>query len=267
MIDFDKMYEKYVKVWLKENLNKFQNEEEVENVLSDVYINWLNSPQNELNGLSVKEFFDLKNAEALIKMLIESSTGKSEPPMPLIEKISKSKDCTEGLIGIIRGKYSAKQKFYAVNLLSQIGAKPPVEIYIDWISNPKTDFDLTELVIEELYDYADDAAQLIYPKLPNADFETKICYAEILSCAKKDERTYELLIELFNTKKDIPLTANFLGEYGDERAADALYKALKTCNYYEYCEIKNAVERLGGIVEDDRDFSSDPYYKTIKNSI
>ena len=44
-----------------------------------------------------------------------------------------------------------------------------------------------------------------------------------------------------------------------------LYRALDNCNYAEYIEIKNAIERLGGIVDDARDFSDDPTYILIKS--
>lgn len=112
---------------------------------------------------------------------------------------------------------------------------------------------------------ADLAADLLFPLIDGADLTRKTLIAEILVNAPKDERTYKLLTELFLNGGNVPLYAGYLGKYGDERAAAMLYRALDDCNYLEYLEIKNAIERMGGIVDDDRDFSDDEYYKAIKH--
>lgn len=265
MIDLDKMYERYIKQWFRENAHKYETEEDIENVLSNVYSEWIELPLPELDGKSVAQYLCSKNPDELIEMLLNFAKEKSEPALPVLEKISKTPECAGGLINVIERNYTFKQKYYAVTLINQMNVKPPLEIYLDWLNNSELDFDFCETIVEILIDYADEAARIIYEKLDGADFETKITYAEILCAAKKDDKTFNLLTELFNTRRDIPLTANYLGKYGDERAAEILYGALDNCNYYEYAEVKNAIERLGGIVEDERDFSSDPYYKQIKN--
>ena len=35
-------------------------------------------------------------------------------------------------------------------------------------------------------------------------------------------------------------------------------------NYLDYIEIVNAIEALGGEVDDSRDFSGDPYYESLR---
>ena len=45
-----------------------------------------------------------------------------------------------------------------------------------------------------------------------------------------------------------------------------MYPALDDCNYLEFIEIRNAIETMGGVVDDSyRDFSDDEYYKAIKH--
>ena len=99
----------------------------------------------------------------------------------------------------------------------------------------------------------------------NAESDVKTIVAEILLSSEMDERTFALLCVLFSSGENIPLYSHYLGMYGDERAAEMLYRALDNCNYAEYIEIKNAIERLGGIVDDARDFSDDPTYSLIKS--
>ena len=44
-----------------------------------------------------------------------------------------------------------------------------------------------------------------------------------------------------------------------------LYRALDTASYADYIEIRNAIESLGGVVDDQlRDFTDDEEYKAIK---
>ena len=96
--------------------------------------------------------------------------------------------------------------------------------------------------------------------------EAKTIFAEILICAQRDERTYELLNELFAYGDNIPLYCSYIGSYGDERLAGILYRALDKADYADFCEISNAIERLGGTVDYDmKDFTSDPTYQKIKD--
>ena len=62
------------------------------------------------------------------------------------------------------------------------------------------------------------------------------------------------------------LYASLLGKLGDERALDALNRALdrEEINYLDYIEIRDAIEALGGECAHERDFNGDPYYETLK---
>ncbi len=265
MIDFDKMFERYLTQWYAKHASDFENIEEMEEKMQDVFEMWSKTPLKELNNQSPAGYFEsISSADTLIKMLIESSAGEMSPSMLLTERISAVKECAEGLKEIISGNFSVNLKMTAVNLLNDTGAAQPFEIYAGWITAEEIDESLKELAVEMLSDNADAAAPFLFPQINSAKLNEKINIAEVLCNAKRDERTFMLLKELFESKINTPLVAGYLGKYGDERAAGLLYPALSDCNYFEYIEIKNAIERLGGIVEDERDFTDDPYYKAIK---
>lgn len=168
------------------------------------------------------------------------------------------------LTDLIAGDCGCRLKMTAMNLLNDRGVYP-FDIYAGWIRDGSEEEDVTELAVELMAERADLAADLLFPLIDGADLTRKTLIAEILVNAPKDERTYKLLTELFLNGGNVPLYAGYLGKYGDERAAAMLYRALDDCNYLEYLEIKNAIERMGGIVDDDRDFSDDEYYKAIKH--
>lgn len=122
------------------------------------------------------------------------------------------------------------------------------------------------MAVEILSECADKVKDKLIAGINGADFDTKTLIAEVLIRASKDEKTFALLKELFESGKNTALFAGYLGKYGDERAAAMLYKALDKCNYLEFTEIRNAIEVLGGVVDDEyRDFTDDEYYKAIKN--
>ena len=92
-------------------------------------------------------------------------------------------------------------------------------------------------------------------------------YAEVLSFAPTgNDRILELLRMLLGLDPNTAYIAALMGRYGDDRAAEDLYSLLDNCTYATYIEVRNAIETLGGTVDDNyRDFSDDPTYKALKN--
>ena len=82
-------------------------------------------------------------------------------------------------------------------------------------------------------------------------------FEEVFSNMSKDERVFKLLYASFlNSKTNLAINASYLAKYGDDRALTVLYSTIKRkdISIIEYSEIKNAIEKLGGEVEDDGRF-------------
>ncbi len=76
-----------------------------------------------------------------------------------------------------------------------------------------------------------------------------------------------MLDMLKNRPEQRAFAARLLGRYGDARAMEPL-KALISMSditYYEYMELRNAVEALGGEIEHEREFYGDPDYEYLRN--
>lgn len=265
IIDFDALFTQYMQDWYEENREKM-TPDEMEEKMPDLYFEWVNMKNEEIGGVSPKEYFDdISNPDELIEMLVDS-TENSSPSMLLLDKIAES-DCAEGLKSlIIKSEYSSQIKMQALNLLVEMSQKPPVEDCIKILADKNTDEGLKELIVEIFAQMANDVKGYMIAMIPYADIPLKACIAEILVNADKDDKTYELLINLFENGNNKSLYAGYLGKYGDIRALTVLYKALDDCNYVEFMEIRNSIEQLGGTVDDEyRDFSDDPYYKALKN--
>lgn len=266
VIDFDKMFEEYAMEWFKEHEDDYETAEQMESDMPDIYERWASSPSHKLGGIAPRAFFDsIEKPQELIGILVGTSEGECNPCSLLMDKIAETPECAPLLAKVIEQKTAGvKLKMLCVNLLTESGSAHPLNIYTDWIKDKTVDADLRELGIEVLCEHADEVKQRLFDMIDGADIAQKTVIAEILINAERDERTFKLLSELFAEGDNIPLYAGYIGKYGDERAAAQLYRALDSCNYMEYIEIKNAIERMGGVVDDVRDFSDDVYYKALK---
>ena len=150
--------------------------------------------------------------------------------------------------------------YCAAELLQNIG-NPPLELFVELLDTE--DDELFELLVSALKEDPDCVREALLNKA-EVSGKTKTAVAEILACGGKDERVFTLLTELFASGDNVPLYAGYLARYGDERAAAQLYRALDTAGYADYIEIRNAIESLGGVVDEYRDFSSDPEYIALK---
>ena len=77
------------------------------------------------------------------------------------------------------------------------------------------------------------------------------------------EAKLEILLEEFSAPEaDLAFLAECLGRLGDEGALDSLRAAIAddSIEYYEFRELRNAIEAIGGEEIPDRDFSGDALY-------
>lgn len=265
MIDFDEKFHKFYEKWMSENSGKYTYDE-LEDGIAEVYETWQNSADAELGGLSPIEWVAQRTSNELVQLFLDRF-NEGEPDSFIVEAVEEREECKNDLINILKADHSDEVKIHVANMMLEIGfIRPAADVFCDWLCDPDCASELRDIAVEALKECADDVKARIRENLPGADIETKTLMAEVLICAKKDDKTFDLLMELFKSGKNTALYAGYLGKYGDERAAAALYKALDDCNYLEFTEIRNAIEVLGGVVDDEyRDFSDDEYYKAIKN--
>lgn len=266
MIDFQKLYNKFVDEWIEKNADKYNTEEEIAQAVWDIYEDWLNTPFEELGGLTPKEYFaQIQDPKALVDMLVDYVSGKKDVPGALLDRIAEVQDAAPYLMEIVKREKNDELTMYAINLLNELGSPEPFDIYINWIFDPNMTKDLRDIAAEVLSGNALTVKDKILNRLAGADFSAKEYASDILVKCPKDDRIFELLKELFLSQTNYQLYANYLGQYGDERAIEFLLEAAKTCDYISFIEIRNAVEELGGEFNIERDFSQDKDYQKIKS--
>ena len=261
-IDIDKIFEMFLKKYMKANAGKY-NEEEWESKMSQLYINFGKTPLDIL-GMSPVDYYNKLNGTELKDLLKEHLEKKVAIPDFLCDAIINKK-CDDEIITLLNTE-NEELKAYAVNLLNDMGSTKPLMSYFDVLKDDKINTDIKELITEILSDNAEtikEKAIKEYTESPSI----KSYIVEILSKCKSDERIYKILIDEFLKNLDnIPLYSSYLSIYGDERALPFLYTEIERdgINYVDFQELKFAIEALGGEYEKERDFSGDILYKKIK---
>lgn len=267
VIDFDKMFEEYAMEWFAERKDEYPSDEDVESAMSDVYEQWASSPSHKLGGIAPRAFFDgIENPSELVGILVGTSEGDNNPCSLLLDRIAEVKECAPLLCELLeKPSTSDKLCLICIELLYESGECCPVETYVSFLNGERGD-GVKERIVDVLEEFVESAKPALYKAIDGAPAAVKSVIAEILSVGEKDERTFRLLTELFVSGENTAFYSQLLGRYGDERAASVLYRALETADYASYIEIRNAIECLGGTVDDelDRDFSDDLTFITLK---
>ena len=261
MVDFDKLFEDYFRNWYAKNKDTL-TPDEAENSLPEVYEEWVTTPCEELGGQSPEQYL-LAITDA--KVLIDAFSEGNDSSL-LLDRMMDMPECVPYLIELVENNENPSVTISAMDLLEEMSARHPLETYAKMLANDDEDEGVREKSAEILKQYASLVKDNLFPLIDGASELTKQMIAEILIETDKDDRTYNLLRDLFLSGSNVPYAAGLIGKYGDERASEFLYPALDVCNYLEFIEIRNAIEQMGGVVDENyRDFSEDEFYKAIKN--
>lgn len=250
MIDIDGLFEAYFKKYIAENLGKM-TEEEIENRVPELYVSFGNEPDEKLGGKSPCDYFKAFTDDELIDSLKESVESGVEVSSFLCDEIEARGGLTDKLCKVISADGNDELSTYAVNLLGDDIPQKELEKFVDIITEEKTGESLSEALTELLREKGDEVKEKIiavYGENPGG----KENLIEIMSRMTRDDRITAILCnELKNDEKNLALNAGYVARYGDERALPVLYElvAKDGLTYYDFKELKNAIEELGGECE------------------
>ena len=271
ILDFDANFKAYLEKWIELNKGKFKTLEQMEDAVPQVYLRWLNSPAAFLEGETPGAYFQkYSSAPELVKWLrLYDEKGVSAPEM-LLDRITDlgSESLKPLLFTAGNEKYPPSLRMTALNLIKELDAgKEPMALCFKLIDAREENDELADVAAELMQSSAEGLLDEIIARLPGASPEARATYLDILADHSGDERVFDELLSAFETDRQrCALYASLLGKLGDERALDALNRALdrEEINYLDYIEIRDAIEALGGECAHERDFNGDPYYETLK---
>jgi hypothetical protein len=269
-IDFEKKFSEYLNEYTFEN---DIDDEKLDEIVPELYLAWLDAPQDWLDGKTPKQYFRVLSAAELIEMLGRYIFSNVTLPGPLLNRIADTKQETYPfLISLLKeytGEKSDEIKKTVVRLIEEMDLARPYTLYIGVVASSSEQNDYAEACADELKNAGEDLLEDVIAAYETAGSAYAAdCFLDILTDMPYDERVYVFALEKFlysDTQR--AFYAVCLGKLGNEKAAPYLEEALKSeeMTYYDYVAIKNALEELGREIDIERDFSGDKDYESLKN--
>ncbi len=268
LIDFEKKFGEYLHDYMhKSSLS----EDELEEKIPDLYLEWQDMPADWLSGQSPNTYFQAMDAAGLIATLGRYMLADISVPGALLNCIADKHEQTYPLLLSLMQNYEGEKcddiKTAIVRLIEEMDMPRPFAYYIDTISSSAEKNDFCEACVEELKNAGGAYKDSLIAAYENAKSAYSAdCFLDILADMPFDERVYEYTLEQFlYSETNKAFYASCLGKLGSDKALPYLEDAIRQdgIKYFDYVSIKNAMEALGEDVEIDRDFSGDKDYDSL----
>lgn len=264
MIDFEQKFAEY--------LHGIGDKDSVsEDAVPKLYLNWLDTPAQWLDGVSPNAYFAAMDAAELIQLFGQYILAQAVMPGPLLGSIVNKQEKTYPLLVAMMKNYdgeeSQKLKISIASLIEEMNFPRPYAYYIDVVSASHEADDFAEICVKELKGADADYLEPVLAAYENAASPYAAdCFLDVLADMPFDERVFEHVLDRFlYNETNKAFYASLLGKLGCEKAMPYLQEALshEGIRYYDYIAVKNAFEALGGVVEIERDFSGDKDYDLL----
>lgn len=244
MIDLDKLFSDYVTAYVRENLGK-KKADEIEGEMAEIYETWQNTELSELGTTPLGFVKRLKSEGKLIAYVDELLASGTEISDIVGDAFDGSDE--QGIMELYE-RYD-DYKSVLLSVIKNLGATSrETEAFLVDIALHEQDEGLSEIAAEALFEDHEGAVDAILAEIDGLDEDRKLLAFDILYRYPGHDRTLELLLAYFKIGDNVPLFAEYIASYGDERAIPELIEFAKhnPMSKLEFREIRNAVEALGG---------------------
>ena len=269
LIDFEQKFADYIRDYMQQH--NIEDEDELDDIAPDLYLDWLDTPQDWLDGVSPNAYFAAMEPAKLVTTLGQYVLSNITVPGSLLNCISDGREQTYPLLISLLKNYSGenedKLRTIIVQLIEEMDMQHPYDYYIEVITGSSEKSDFSETCADELRNAGPDYLEAVMSAFERAGSAYAAdCFLDILTDMPYDERTYNYAMERFLlSDRQRAFYAQCLGKIGNPQALPALEEALRRDNirYFDYVAIRNALEALGGQVDIERDFSGDKDYEAL----
>ncbi len=267
IIDFDAYFSDVLNDWIEKNQHRFRKPDDMENEVPDVYLRWLNTPADWLDGAAPGTYFDqFDNSAELCELLKQYIAEDVSVPDPLLDRLADLADA-EALLSVAKDKSAPDEaRMDCIELLRQIESTLPMVDFIRWQVERDDDADILDNALESLRQMGPAVCKPAKIAFNAADAEGKEALLDVLADYPGDEDVFQFALEQFKTQKDKRgLFAGYLAKLDDDRALEHLLDVAESddVSYMDFIEIRSAIERLGSEAPV-KDWSNDPTFKAFK---
>ncbi len=267
IIDFDAKFTDVLNDWIEKNRSRFRKPDDMENEVPDVYLRWLNTPADWLDGAAPGAYFEkYDSAKELCELLKAYLNEEVSVPDPLLDRLEELGDEQE-LLNMVKDKAAPMEaRMTAIELLRSLESTLPMVDYIRWQVERDDDADLLDNTLESLRQMGEAARKPAKIAFGAADVSGKEALLDLLADYPGDEDVFQFALAQFKTAKDKRgLYAGYLAKLDDDRALEHLLDVAEgdDVSYSDFIEIRSAIERLGSEAPV-KDWTNDPTYKAFR---
>lgn len=263
LIDFDREYMKFAAVKLR-GMTEIQDDE-LTQLLNDTMREWLNTKADYLGGKTPDEYFSGMAPEELVRLMAEYCAAKMSVPEPLYGSIAAESGCIPMLAALIQDEAAAEEaRATAIRLICDMNAGSTADICVGALA---IEGDASEIAADWLKSAGYHVVEMLADKYDAASGAEKALMLDVMCCYPGIDATADKLIErLYNDRDRRAYYAILAGKLGDERLLEPLMRLsqLTDMEYYDYKEILNAIDALGGDPGEIREFYGDPDYEALR---
>ena len=260
LIDFDGLFDEKLAQYMEENKEKY-TEKQWETVIPKLYQKFGDTYVAKVK-CTPKEYYAKMSDTELVETLCGHLTEDVPVPEFLCAEL-ENRDAVEALIPLLYKKDTAVVS-YALNLIGD--DKRAYDAYFAILTDEESDVDIRNDVADIFKLNADFVKDRVFQAY-RENIATEYML-EILSRVKsRDEEIYQTLLKAFLTDYDnVPMHASYLAAYGDTRALKPLLNKIedRSIGFVEFQELKYAIEALGGVYDEPRDFTADKDYLAVE---
>ena len=267
-IDFERRFQLFALDWLKRHPGL--KEDEIDAGYNEMLEAWRTQPADWLDGETPAAYFDkFSDADALVDLLAAYDAAGMELPEALYSRIAELGEASVEALSRLAAdvEKSAAARATAMSLLSDIGSGAPIEMCVRLLAQAEEPDELTEAAVRLVRPRVRAHIDALLEAFERAGECGKDIFLDLLCECPGDERVYELACRRFlNAPERRAMCAACLAKLGDARAIEPLQRVAQAADlqYYDYLEIVNAIEALGGEVESPREFYGDPDYEAMR---
>ena len=215
-INFDKEFERYISVWMKEHAKEYKNYDEMEAAMPDVYEEFLDTPVNWLGGAKPGEYFSqFDNAHQLVNWMEDYFKQRIPAPDMLLNRIAElGLAAEESLMNLLKKEKATQEiKMAAITLLREIESIAPMEYYIGLQAiREEGEDELADNALDSLSSMGKKAVDAMRKALPLASPNGQEAMLTVLCDYPGDENVFQTAMRLFRERREsVAILADCLG--------------------------------------------------------
>ena len=269
IIDFDAKFFEFARKWVAAHPG--MTEKQIDESYNRMMQEWVSAPAEWLDGACPAEYFkQFTAAEELIALAEGYWEKKINLPEPLYSRIIElGEACAPRLKNILCDEERAEQqRAEAMGMMRDIGSVLADDVLIELVCTADEANELSDMAADILSAKGAGIVPRLLDWYPDAPDYAQELILDICCNYPGDERIYDYLMErLRNQPERRALNASCLGKLGDPRAIEPMKAMMQLFDlrYFDYVELRDAVELLGGEVGEERTFYGDPDYEALRS--